>query len=129
MRRRIVEDADARRTLEAITHPAIRTHLAEELQALAAQGHAAAVVEAALLVETGSYRDYPVLIVVTCTPETQLRRLIERDHLPPDQAKALLQAQLPLADKEAVATHVVRNDGTRAELEARVREVWGLVRP
>ena len=129
MRRRIVADPDARRKLEAITHPAIRAHLAAALDALRETGHDVVVVEAALLVETGSYRDYPVLVVVSCAPETQLRRLVERDGLTTTEAEALLRAQLPVADKEAVATHVIRNDGDLAALEREVRRVWALIRP
>lgn len=127
MRRRITADRDARRTLEAITHPAIREAIGERLGELAAAGHAAAVVEAALLVETGSWRLYPVLVVVSADPETQVRRVMARDGVSEADARALLAAQLPLADKEKVATHVIRNDGDRAALEARTREVWAVI--
>lgn len=124
MRRRIAADPDARRTLEAITHPAIREAIGERLLELAAEGHPVAVVEAALLVETGSYRMYPTLVVVSASPETQVRRVMARDGVSEPDARALLAAQLPMADKEAVATHVIRNDGDPAALEARTLEVW-----
>jgi dephospho-CoA kinase len=127
LRKRIVRDPEARRRLEAITHPAIRARIAERARELEKEGHAFVVVEAALLVETGSYRDYPVLVVVTASPETQVRRLMARDGVSPREARDTLQAQLPVADKEAVATHVIRNDGDLDALEARVREVWSVV--
>lgn len=124
LRRRIATDPEARRDLNAITHPAIRAEAARRLAALAEVGTPAAVVEAALLVETGSYRLYPFLVVVSCAPETQLRRLLERDGQPEDEARALIAAQLPMADKEAVATHVIRNDGDLPALEVQVDRVW-----
>lgn len=127
MRDRIAADPAARKTLEGITHPRIRAAMAEQIMALAAAGHEAVVVEAALLVETGSYRDYPVLVVVSCDPERQVARIMARDQVSEAQARQMLAAQLPLAEKEKVATFVIRNDGTRAELEAATREVWNKV--
>jgi dephospho-CoA kinase len=124
MRRRIAADPVARRQLEAITHPAIRLTIAERLATLAAEGHPVAVVEAALMVETGSYRLYPALIVVGCDPQLQVERVMARDGVDEAEARAMLATQLPLADKEAVATHVIRNDGSLDALRARVDEVW-----
>jgi dephospho-CoA kinase len=123
MRQRILNDAEARQSLNAITHPAIFEAVARQLQALAAAGARRAVVEAALMVETGSYRQYPELIVVTCAPQTQLRRVMARDGMSEGDARALMATQLPLADKEAVATHLIRNDGDEATLVAQVDAV------
>lgn len=127
LRKRIARDPDARRRLEAITHPPIRQRIAERARELAERGHEHVVVEAALLVETGSFREYPILIVVTASPAVQVARLTARDGVTVRDAQRMLQTQLPLADKEAVATHVVRNDGDRVALEARVREVWATI--
>lgn len=127
MRRRISHDPQARQALEAITHPAIREAIGQRLVELAQSGAPAAVVEAALLVETGSYRLYPKLIVVTCPPELQLARLLARDSTHEADARALIAAQLPLADKEAVATHVIRNEGDLEELRRHVRDVWAQI--
>ena len=123
MRARISADPQARRDLEAITHPRIAMTILERLQRLAAEGNAAAVVEAALMVETGSYQRYDALIVVTCSPETQLARLVGRDGMTEAAAKALIATQLPLAEKERVATVVIRNEGDRKSLEAQVGSV------
>ena len=128
MRARISADAGARKALEGITHPAILQHIAGQVQALAAEGHELVVVEAALMVETGSYRGYSALVVVTTDPDEQLRRVMARDDMTTEGARALIATQLPLADKEAVATHLIRNEGTREALEARVDEVLGELR-
>jgi len=123
MRARITTDPEARRLLESVTHPAIVGRILERLQALAVAGTAIAVVDAALMVETGSYRNYPELIVVTCEEATQLKRLMARDGMDEAGARRLIATQLPLADKEAVATHVIRNDADTATLMRRVDEV------
>jgi dephospho-CoA kinase len=127
LRRRIVGDVAAKRDLEAITHPRIFASMAEKLQAARDAGVPVAVVEAALMVETGSYRLYDALIVVTCAPERQLRRTIARDGVSEGDARAMLAAQLPLAEKERVATYIIRNDDDEAALDAEVARVWALV--
>jgi dephospho-CoA kinase len=127
LRRLIAVDASARKDLEAITHPAIRADARRRLGALGAEGAPVAVVEAALMVETGSYKDYDGLLVVTCSPETQLARLVARDRQPEAEARALVAAQLPLAEKERVATWLIRNDGTPDDLNAAVEATWAAI--
>ncbi len=127
MRARIVASSDARRKLEHIVHPLIALGVADRLAELASAGHAWAGVEAALMVETGSYRLYDALIVVSCSPATQVARVMARDGVDEEAAKALLATQLPLASKEAVATVVVRNDSSLVELEAAVDAAWAQI--
>lgn len=125
LRARIAVDPDVRATLDGIIHPAIRANLAERILALTGEGHPVVIVEAALLVETGSYRQYASLVVVTCDPAVQLERLIARDGGSEETARGMLDAQLPLADKEAVADIVIRNDAGLEELERAVDAVLG----
>ena len=127
MRQRITHDPEACRTLEGITHPAIGAAVLEAIGRLQERGERFAVVEAALMVETGSYRQYQALIVVTCAPEVQLARVLARDGMAEADARALIASQLPLAEKEAVADHVIRNDGDLEGLRARTREVWSAI--
>ncbi len=128
MRRRIAENPLDRRRLEAITHPAILGAITEQLVALSTAGQALAFVEAALMVETGSYRLYHGLLVVTCAPDTQLQRVLARDAGTEAEARALIATQLPLADKEAAASWVIRNDGTLEELRERTLAVLAEIR-
>lgn len=123
----VFADPAARRALEAITHPAIRARVARWLQDRAAAGEAAAVVEAALLVEGGGYRLYPELIVVTCDPATQLARLQARDGFDAAAARQRLEAQLPAAEKARHATEHIVNDGSLADLEQAVEAAWGRI--
>lgn len=124
VRARIASDPDARATLEALTHPAIRAHIQDQLRALESDGHPTAVVEAALMVETGSYHNYDKLIVVSCNEATQLNRALSRDGSDEATIRGLISAQLPLSDKEAVADVVIGNDGSLDDLAAAVRRVW-----
>lgn len=119
----VFEDNEARNTLNAILHPLIGAAGAQHIAGL--QNHAAPYIlyEAALLVETGSYKAFSKLIVVSASAEVQKKRLVRRDGLSDEDADARIAAQWPLADKVAVADHVVVNDGDRSETRAQVAEV------
>lgn len=121
---KVFHDDEARAALNAIVHPRIAEESARRLAALGAEGHPVAVYDAALLVETGSYRAMEALVVVTCSPEVQRARLIARNGGDAADADARVAAQLPLAEKERVATWVLRNDGG---LDALAAQVDGLV--
>ncbi len=116
----IFGDPAARARLEAILHPRIAAAADARLAALAGEGHRLALYEATLLVESGRWRDFDGLIVVTAAAETQLARAMARDRLSRGQAEARLRAQLPTEEKVRVATHVIDNDGARAATEAQV---------
>lgn len=109
---RVFPVAEERAALNALLHPRIAAESAQRLQALGAQGHVIAVYDAALLVETGSWRAMEALVVVSCSPEVQRARLLSRNGGDAADADARIAAQLPLAEKERVATWVLRNDGT-----------------
>jgi dephospho-CoA kinase len=126
--RRVFPDPAALARLNAITHPRIGERTAE----LFAQAEGAQVVvhDVALLVENGLAPAYDEVVVVAAEPATQLDRLVRLRGMTEEDARARIAAQAPLADKLAVATHVVRNDGSRDELVAQVDALWAaLVSP
>jgi dephospho-CoA kinase len=125
----IMNDGSCRARLEALLHPRIFTEIHRQLQVLRDKGHRAAVVEAALMVETGSYQQYDALIVVSAEPATQVARVMNRDRVSQDQAERVLRAQLSMRDKEAVATHIIDNDGTIEELAVAVDRCWRVIGP
>jgi len=117
---RVFREPEARQTLQAITHPRIATRSAELLAELATTPSPYVVYDAPLLVEVGAHRGLDALIVVVAQPETQIARAVARDGMARDEAARRIAAQLPLADKVAVADYVVNNDGSRGELQAAV---------
>jgi dephospho-CoA kinase len=121
---RVFSDRAARGRLESITHPRIQERALHAARALEAQGHRLAFYEASLLVETGRYKDFDGLVVVTADEEQQIARTVARDRSSPEQARARLEAQLPLAEKRRAATHIVDNSG---DLETTRKQVEGLV--
>ena len=119
----VFSDAEKRRALEAITHPRIRDSIGQRILEAAALGREIAVVDAALMIETGWAKDFAGVIVVDVPPDVQLERLKNRDKMPEEDAKKRLAAQMPLAEKRAQATWVVDNRGTHDETRAQVREL------
>ena len=116
----VFADPGKRRTLEAITHPRIAAAAQVRITGALKAGAPLVIYEAALLVERGIHKAFDGLIVVAAREDVQLARVMARDGLDEAAARARLAAQLPLADKIAVATHVIENDGTRAETRAKV---------
>ncbi len=121
---RIVSDPVAKQDLEAITHPRIRDGIAARVAERLVAGDPAVVVEAALLVETGSFRLYDALWVVCCSREKQITRLMKRKGCDATSAAQWVDAQMPMAEKITYATTVIDNDGDRAELQASVERAW-----
>ena len=119
----VFADAAERVRLEAITHPRIQALSEERFAELAEKGHALAIYEASLLVESGRYKDFDGLVVVTASPETQLERLLARGDLTEAAAQARIDAQLPLLAKVRVATHLVDNDGELAATKEQVERL------
>jgi dephospho-CoA kinase len=124
---RVFADPEARRRLEAVTHPRIHERALAEAARLEAAGHRLAVYEASLLVETGRHRDFDALVLVVASETQQIARTVARDGSTAEEAERRLRAQMPLADKRAAATHVIDNSGdlesTRRQVEALVAEL------
>jgi dephospho-CoA kinase len=116
-------DPAARADLGRITHPRIGAASAAAIATWADAGANLVFYEAALLVENRAYTTMAGLIVVATQPEIQHARLIERDRLAPEDARARIAAQAPLADKLAAATWVIENAGDLAALEREVDRV------
>jgi dephospho-CoA kinase len=117
----VFSDPDARRALNAITHPRIAAAGMEKLRALADHPAPYRVYEAALLVENGMAKAFAALVVVTVDEATQLARLMARDGSTEDEARARIASQLPLAKKVEVADHVIDNSGVPEDTRTRVR--------
>jgi dephospho-CoA kinase len=116
-------DEDKRRALNAIVHPVVTMLTFEAASRLRDEGEALACYEAALIVENGVADAFRPLIVVSAPEGVQIARMCARDHATADEARARIRAQMPLADKIAVADFVIENTGTLDELHRRTDEV------
>jgi dephospho-CoA kinase len=121
----VFADPDSQRRLEGITHPRIRERIAAEAALLARAGHRLAVLEAALLVETGMYRELAGLVVVVADEETRIGRVMSRDGCAREAVLARMGAQASHGDKLGAADYVVDNSG---DLESTRDQALAVVR-
>jgi dephospho-CoA kinase len=120
MRRRIFDDAAAKRALEAIVHPRVRAALQAECAAAPGPYAIAAI---PLLAEGGGRDAYPWLdriLVVDAPVDVQHARLLARDGIDAALAGRMLAAQATRAQRLAIADDVLANTGTLAELAGHV---------
>jgi dephospho-CoA kinase len=122
----VFADAARRRRLEEITHPAIGARQQRILSVLDEEDFEGIVIwDAALLFEGGGVANMDRVVVVYADPETERRRLMERDGMEDAAARARIASQMPIAEKAKLAHHVIDNSGTREETERQVRAVYG----
>lgn len=120
----VIGNPPARLRLESVIHPLVREAVFEWLESVS--DRPVAVVEAALLAETGNYREYDVLAVVWCDVEQQMRRALTRG-MQPERARGLIDAQLPMDDKKTLADVLIDNRGDLDDLSDEVDRAWSKV--
>jgi len=118
----VFDDEDARRDLEAITHPAIGA-LAWERDAAAAPG-AVIVHDHPLLVETGLAELMDVVVVVDAPADVRIDRLVRLRRMRETDARARMAAQATREDRIAAADVVIDNAGSVEALVPQVDELW-----
>lgn len=109
----VFNDAAARERLNQIMHPKIREEEARRVAAMTADGVAAVVTEAALLIETGQRQRFDFFVVVGCDTDIQIARLMKRDGSSVEEAKRKLAAQLSFEEKKAGADFVIDTSGEK----------------
>jgi dephospho-CoA kinase len=115
--------------LNALVHPPVRARTLKLIEAFAArEPNGIAVSEAAILIETGSYRNYARLIVAVCREEQQIERAMGRDHLTREEVLDRMRRQMPLEEKVKYADYVVDTSGTKERTLEQTRAVYQSLR-
>lgn len=125
----VFSDPERLEKLNNFVHPAVfrREHAMEE-DIARRDPRAITVVEAAILIETGSYKRFAKLIVAACTAEQQIERAMHRSALTREEVLARLSRQLPLEEKIKLADFVIDTSGTKEHTLAQVRGVYESLR-
>lgn len=124
----VFADPAALQRLNAIVHPLVGERTAELLQRARDAAARVVVHDVPLLVENGLQDSYDAVVVVAASPQTQLDRLVRLRGMDEQEARQRIAAQAPLADKLAVATHVIDNDGPLDRLAPQVDALWPVLR-
>ncbi len=114
--------------LNGLVHPPVQRKEEELMRAFAASNpDGIAVVEAAILIETGSYRRFDRLVLVVCDSARQIERAMKRGATR-EEVLARIGRQMPLEQKRAFADYVIDTSGSREETLLQTRRVYEQLR-
>ena len=121
-------DPRARARLDALVHPRVGAEEVRRASLISAEGRDLLVSEAALLVEAGVHLRFDRLVVVHCSPETQRRRLMARDGISDHDARARLDAQMPIDEKRRFAHLEVDTSAALSDTSQAAEVLAGVLR-
>lgn len=110
------------KALNALAHPAVEHHALAWHQEAAANGAPYTVKEAALMIESGSYRHLDFMMVVTAPEALRISRVVQRDQMPEEQVRLRIARQMPEEEKIKLADAIIVNDGRHSL----VQQVWAI---
>lgn len=120
----VFSDPEARRRLDAITHPPMEQMMSERLEELRRQGTRVAVLEAAILIEAGWDHLADEAWVTVVSPDVAAQRSMERSGLSRERIEARIAAQLSNEERLKHAQVVIDTNCSLAEVAQRVDELW-----
>lgn len=125
----VFSDEARRQRLNAILHPLIIAKQREWLREIEDSGsYDVAVIDAALLIESGNYRNFDKVVVVWCERFLQLARLMSRDEITSEEAERRVAAQMPQEEKKAYADYLINTSGNFSDTEREALEVLSMIR-
>lgn len=124
----VFSEPDARRDLEAITHPAIQQLTRERIAAIRERDSDAVIVyDVPLLVEAKVALPFDAIVVVHASAEERKRRLMDIRGIGAEEADRRIASQASDEERLAIADHVIHADGTEQDTEAAADAVWELI--
>lgn len=119
----VFSDADKLAALNAIVHPEVK-RLGEAADLKAREEGKIVIHDIPLLVETTQEHDFDAVVVVEAPLESRIQRMVENRGMSRADALARINNQASDEARRSIADHLIENDGTLADLELRVQEVW-----
>jgi dephospho-CoA kinase len=124
LRRRVMADPDALAALNRIVHPAVHRRRVELTAAARARGDRVVVSDIPLLFEAAEPSEFDVIVLVDAPEEVRLARLMEHRGLDREEARRMIEAQMPSREKHTRSDYVIVNDADPAALERAAKAVW-----
>jgi dephospho-CoA kinase len=111
--------------LNSLIHPAVRTVVLGRIVELEQSvRNGIVIVDAALMVESGFYKLFDKIVVVSCDPALQVARVMSRDGLTAEEARARLAAQMPVTEKLKVAHYTIETSGTLRQTREQTEAIY-----
>ena len=124
MRSLVFSKPEARKSLEAITHPLIRQETSKQALRISKESAPYLVFVVPLLLESGSWNSLiDLLVVVDCPIDTQIQRVMQRSNLPREELERILAAQASREERLKHADVVIENQGSLQDLEVEVQNL------
>ncbi len=122
---RVFRSPERLERLNRLVHPPVVRREERLLADFAArEPHGIAVVEAAILIETGSHKRFDRLILVTCAQEQQVERALRREGAADADVRARISRQMSLAEKRKFADFVIDTSGEKEDTLRQARVVY-----
>ncbi|RXT04955.1 dephospho-CoA kinase [Ammoniphilus sp. CFH 90114] len=120
----VFKEEKARQDLNAILHPLIRKRMNQKKEKALKDHPPLIIMDIPLLYESKQEQTVEAVIVVYVSPDEQLRRLMERDHLTYDDAKRRINSQWSIEEKKQRADYLVDNSGSLFETREQVESLF-----
>ena len=118
-------DEEKRRLLNSIVHPLVFKVQDQWLESLEKSDPGGiAIVDAALMIESGGYKRFNKLIVVWCNADIQLARLMQRDGFSIEEARRRIDSQMPQEDKKKFADYLIDTSTSLHDTRSQVLKVY-----
>jgi dephospho-CoA kinase len=118
----VFHDEEKRKQLNKIVHPAVRKWMIDQKEEAIIAGKKTIFFDIPLLFESNLTWMVEKIVLVYVNPETQLKRLMERNHFSEEEAVARIQSQMPIDEKKERADDIINNNGTIDETEKQVNK-------
>jgi len=118
----IFNDEVKRKKLNSIVHPAVSKAIFWAVMSHWMRGEKYCVLDVPLLIEGGLWKWVGKVVLVYCSAEIQLQRLMKRDGSSREDAMSRLNSQLPITEKVDYADHIIENSGSLQDLDRHVDE-------
>jgi dephospho-CoA kinase len=120
----IFDDAKRKQDLENILHPLVFSEEEKIYREIHQQNpQALVIIDAALLIESGNYKNVDKVVLVACDVETQVQRVLKRSAFNREEVLDRIRSQMPLAEKRKFADYIIDNSSTEEDLRESVEKL------
>ncbi len=120
----VFNDRVKKKKLEDYLHPLVKTDTDVFIKKMSERGHKIVAMEVPLLFETGRDKDVNLTICVSCSPEKQKQRTLERTGMTSEKFDAIVAGQMLDAEKRQKADYVLLNDGDFEEARQKLLDIY-----
>tara|TARA_Y100001934_G_scaffold276823_1_gene374220 strand:+ start:975 stop:1604 length:630 start_codon:yes stop_codon:yes gene_type:complete len=121
----IFNDPDKKKILENILHPKVFAFEKEKYKKFCKINPSALVIiDAALLIESGNYKNMDKVVVVSTNKKNQMKRILARGGLPKDEIVSRINNQMPSQEKKRYADFILDNSSDKFELRNQVEDLY-----